>query len=58
MCIRDRFILSGYPNLEEAYWFGENVTPLLRARGLLGDTSANPTPDDATTGTENQRAAS
>jgi alkanesulfonate monooxygenase len=33
----DEFILSGYPHLEEAYWFGENVTPVLRRRGLLGD---------------------
>jgi alkanesulfonate monooxygenase len=28
------FILSGYPHLEEAYWFGEGVLPLLQARGL------------------------
>jgi alkanesulfonate monooxygenase len=28
------FILSGYPHLEEAYWFGEGVLPLLRERGL------------------------
>jgi len=28
------FILSGYPHLEEAYWFGEGVLPILRARGL------------------------
>lgn len=28
-------ILSGQPHLEEAYWFGEGVMPLLRARGLL-----------------------
>jgi alcohol dehydrogenase-like protein len=27
-------VLSGYPHLEEAYWFGEGVLPLLRARGL------------------------
>jgi alkanesulfonate monooxygenase len=26
------FILSGYPHLEEAYWFGECVLPLLRQR--------------------------
>lgn len=32
----DEFVLSGYPHLEEAYWFGEGVLPLLRARGLLG----------------------
>ncbi|MEU7901708.1 LLM class flavin-dependent oxidoreductase [Actinoplanes sp. NPDC049118] len=28
------FILSGYPHLEEAYWFGEGVLPELRRRGL------------------------
>lgn len=28
------FVLSGYPHLEEAYWFGEGVLPILRARGL------------------------
>ncbi|ABW14179.1 MULTISPECIES: LLM class flavin-dependent oxidoreductase [unclassified Parafrankia] len=27
------FVLSGYPHLEEAYWFGEGVLPILRARG-------------------------
>jgi len=26
----DHFILSGYPKLEGAYWFGEGVAPLLR----------------------------
>jgi alkanesulfonate monooxygenase len=31
----DHFILSGHPHLEEAYWFGEGVIPLLRAQGLL-----------------------
>lgn len=31
----DEFILSGYPHLEEAYWFGEGVLPVLRKRGLL-----------------------
>ena len=31
----DHFILSGQPHLEEAYWFGEGVIPLLRERGLL-----------------------
>jgi alkanesulfonate monooxygenase len=30
----DEFILSGYPHLEEAYWFGEGVLPILRDRGL------------------------
>ena len=28
------FVLSGYPHLEEAYWFGEGVLPVLAARGL------------------------
>ena len=28
------FILSGYPHLEEAYWFGEGVLPELARRGL------------------------
>ena len=31
----DEFILSGYPHLEEAYWFGEGVMPILRTQGLL-----------------------
>ena len=33
----DHFILSGQPHLKEAYWFGEGVVPVLRARGLLDD---------------------
>jgi len=28
------FIMSGYPHLEEAYWFGEGVLPILEQRGL------------------------
>jgi alkanesulfonate monooxygenase len=31
----DEFILSGYPHLEEAYWFAEGVRPELDRRGLL-----------------------
>lgn len=30
----EEFVLSGYPHLEEAYWFGEGVLPLLEADGL------------------------
>lgn len=30
----DEFILSGYPHLEEAYWFAEGVLPLLRDKGV------------------------
>jgi alkanesulfonate monooxygenase len=33
----EHFVLSGYPHLEEAYWFGEGVVPELAARGLLAD---------------------
>ncbi|MDG2111274.1 MAG: LLM class flavin-dependent oxidoreductase [Actinomycetota bacterium] len=31
----EEFVLSGYPHLEEAYWFGEGVLPILRERGLV-----------------------
>ncbi|MCC5579447.1 LLM class flavin-dependent oxidoreductase [Microtetraspora sp. AC03309] len=47
------FVLSGYPHLEEAYWFGEGVLPELRRRGLLGDPAAgaaNGTADPAAEG--------
>ena len=30
----DEFVLSGYPHLEEAWWFGEGVLPILRGRDL------------------------
>jgi alkanesulfonate monooxygenase len=40
------FILSSYPHLEKAYWFGEGVLPELRRRGLWrhpdGDTNTAP----------------
>jgi alkanesulfonate monooxygenase len=32
------FVLSGYPHLEEAYWFGEGVLPELARRGLWSRT--------------------
>ncbi|MBW4715649.1 LLM class flavin-dependent oxidoreductase [Saccharothrix obliqua] len=35
------FVLSGYPHLEEAYWFGEGVRPELARRGLLGGEAAS-----------------
>ena len=31
----DEFILSGYPHVEEAYWFAEGVKPVLRQQGLI-----------------------
>ena len=30
----DQFVLSGYPNLEEAFHFGEGVIPELLRRGV------------------------
>ncbi|MBS4752924.1 LLM class flavin-dependent oxidoreductase [Nocardioides sp. zg-ZUI104] len=30
----DQFVLSAYPHLEGAYWFGEGVLPVLERRGL------------------------
>jgi alkanesulfonate monooxygenase len=44
------FVLSGYPHLEEAYWFGEGVLPILQSRGLWNhpfkekDSTVNITP--------------
>ncbi|MBO1332330.1 LLM class flavin-dependent oxidoreductase [Streptomyces sp. VRA16 Mangrove soil] len=36
----EHFVLSGYPHLEEAYWFGEGVIPELAARGLVAPVPA------------------
>ncbi|MER7210102.1 LLM class flavin-dependent oxidoreductase [Streptosporangium sp. NPDC020072] len=36
----EEFVLSGYPHLEEAYWFGEGVLP--RLRPALDDLTAAP----------------
>jgi len=44
----EHLILSGQPHLEEAYWFGEGVLPLLRRRGLV---------DRDPAGSEQHRAA-
>lgn len=38
------FVLSGYPHLEEAYWFGDGVRPELARRGLLAGVPAWPRP--------------
>jgi len=38
----DEFVLSGYPHLEELYWFGEGVVPQLARRGLFGDDAPAP----------------
>lgn len=40
----DEFVLSGYPHLEELYWFGEGVLPHLRRRGLAADRVTGPGP--------------
>ncbi|MCX2728670.1 LLM class flavin-dependent oxidoreductase [Saccharopolyspora sp. NFXS83] len=36
----EEFVFSGYPHLEEAYWFGEGVRPVLARRGLLAEQGA------------------
>ncbi|MFD5895993.1 LLM class flavin-dependent oxidoreductase [Streptomyces sp. NPDC060366] len=41
----DEFILSGHPHLEEAYWFGEGVLPLLAADGLWSHPAAGTAQD-------------
>ncbi|MFF3754174.1 LLM class flavin-dependent oxidoreductase [Streptomyces sp. NPDC002018] len=41
----DEFIMSGHPHVEEAYWFGEGVLPLLADQGLWhhpGSSEARP----------------
>ncbi len=43
------FILSGYPHLEEAYWFGEGVLPILRQRGRWQHPAPGSTDDAFTT---------
>ncbi|GAA3884023.1 LLM class flavin-dependent oxidoreductase [Streptomyces sedi] len=42
----EEFVLSGYPHLEEAYWFGEGVLPRLAARGLWAR-PGHPAPEPA-----------
>ena len=59
------FILSGYPHLEEAYWFGEGVLPILRQRGrwqhpapVGGDAAVSMTPFAPASGPAHPAAAS
>jgi len=40
----EHFVLSGYPHLEEAYWFGEGVIPELASRGLVETPTARGRP--------------
>jgi alkanesulfonate monooxygenase len=43
----DEFVLSGHPHLEEAWWVGEGVLPILQRRGLWqppGGTDLAPAP--------------
>ena len=42
----EEFVLSGYPHLEELYWFGEGVLPLLRERGLWSPPGAEQVASD------------
>lgn len=40
----EEFIFSGYPHLEELFWFGEGVVPILRERGLFTGAAATAAP--------------
>ncbi|MEW2624066.1 LLM class flavin-dependent oxidoreductase [Streptomyces sp. NPDC048106] len=52
------FVLSGYPHLEEAYWFGEGVLPELARRGLWHHPSPVPSRASIPFGTAPTPAAS
>lgn len=41
----DELVLSGYPHVEEAYWFAEGVRPLLDARGITTPVRARGVPE-------------
>ncbi|MGX1543716.1 LLM class flavin-dependent oxidoreductase [Streptomyces adustus] len=43
----EEFVLSGYPHLEEAYWFGEGVLPRLAGEGLWRHPAAAPAVQEA-----------
>ncbi|CAO5161486.1 FMNH2-dependent alkanesulfonate monooxygenase [Frankia sp. AiPs1] len=47
----DEFVLSGYPHLEELYWFGEGVLPQLTRAGLFSTGAGSSPPDGPVTGT-------
>lgn len=40
------YVMSGHPHIEEAYWFGEGVMPILRQRGLWENPVSLETSDD------------
>ncbi|GGS63962.1 LLM class flavin-dependent oxidoreductase [Streptomyces griseoviridis] len=44
----EEFVLSGVPHLEEAYWFGEGVLPVLQRRGLWAHPAAPRAPEAST----------
>jgi alkanesulfonate monooxygenase len=46
----DEFILSGHPHVEEAYWFGEGVLPILRRAGLVDGQTTDPTTEERAAG--------
>lgn len=45
----EEFVLSGVPHLEEAYWFGEGVLPILKRDGLWQHPRAADQPAGAST---------
>lgn len=45
----EEFVLSGVPHLEEAYWFGEGVLPILQRDGLWQHPRAADQPASAST---------
>ncbi|WP_037914932.1 LLM class flavin-dependent oxidoreductase [Actinacidiphila yeochonensis] len=38
----DEFVMSGHPHVEEAYWFGEGVLPILARRNLWAHPAPGP----------------
>lgn len=54
----DEFVLSAYPHLEGAYWFGEGVLPILARRGLWEHPHPTAVSAQVPFAAESQRAAS